>query len=87
MALLFLTCEVEDLGPLLADVDTDVRPSYSQVGTTLIEHKGLDLEQKNTEMIIPYSLLWICVNFVFVKLQLTFCLVRLLLWVPSTTSH
>lgn len=42
---LFLTCEVEDLRPLLANVDTDVRPSYSQVGATLVEHKGLDLEE------------------------------------------
>lgn len=41
-----LTCKVEDFRPLLADVDTDVRPSYSQVGTTLIKHKGLHLKQK-----------------------------------------
>lgn len=40
------TCEVEDLGPLLANVDADVRPSYSQVSTTLIKHKGLHLKQK-----------------------------------------
>lgn len=44
-----LTCEVEDLRPLLADVDTDVRPSYSQVGTTLVKHEGLDLTQKHKE--------------------------------------
>lgn len=37
------TCEVEDLRPLLADVDTDVGPSYSQVGTTLVKHEGLHL--------------------------------------------
>lgn len=41
-----LTCEVENLRPLFADVDTNVRSSHSQVGTTLIEYKGLDLQQK-----------------------------------------
>lgn len=41
-----LTCEVEDLRPLLADVDTDVRTSHSQVGTTLIKHEGLDLSRE-----------------------------------------
>lgn len=41
-----LTCEVEDLGPLFADVDTDVRPSNSQVGSALVKHEGLYLKQK-----------------------------------------
>lgn len=45
-----ITCEVKDLRPLLADVDTDVRPSYSQVGTTLIKHEGFHLKQKNKGM-------------------------------------
>lgn len=40
----FLTCKVEDLRPLLADVDTDVRTSHSQVGTTLVKHEGLHLQ-------------------------------------------
>lgn len=44
------TCEVEDLRPLLADVDTDVRPSYSQIGTTLVKHQGFHLKQKNKGM-------------------------------------
>lgn len=41
-----LTSEVEDFRPLLADVDTDVRTSHSQIGTALIKHKGLHLKQK-----------------------------------------
>lgn len=45
-----ITCEVKDLRPLLADVDTDVRPSYSQVGTTLVKHEGFHLKQKNKGM-------------------------------------
>lgn len=45
-----LTCEIEDLGPLLADVDTDVGSSYSQVGTTLVKHEGLHLQEQDTEM-------------------------------------
>lgn len=44
--ILLLTSKVEDLRPLLADVDTDVRTSHSQVGTTLIKHKGLDLKRE-----------------------------------------
>lgn len=47
MAFVPPTCEVEDLRPLLADVDADVRPSYSQIGTTLVEHQGFHLKQKN----------------------------------------
>lgn len=38
-----LTCKVKDLRPLLADIDTNVRTSHSQVSTTLIKYKGLDL--------------------------------------------
>lgn len=34
-----LTCEVKDLGPLFADVDADVRPTDSQVGSTLVKHE------------------------------------------------
>lgn len=46
---LLLTCKVEDLRPLLADVDTNVRPSDGQVGSTLIEHKGLHLRRNKNK--------------------------------------
>lgn len=50
----FLTGKVEDLRPLFADVDADVRPSYSQVGTTLVKHEGLHLKQKNSNIFRLY---------------------------------
>lgn len=40
-----LTAEVEDLRPLLADVHSDIRSTHCQVGTTLVKHQGLDLQQ------------------------------------------
>ena len=43
-----LTCEVENFRPLLADVHTNVSTSYSQVGSTLIKHKGFHLKQETS---------------------------------------
>lgn len=38
-----LTCEVEDLSPLLADVDLHIRPAQRQVGTALVKDERLHL--------------------------------------------
>lgn len=50
-----LTCEVEDLGPLLTDVDPDVSATHSQVRPTLVKHQGLHLrERKETHISFTY---------------------------------
>lgn len=43
-----LTCEMEDLCPLLADVDLDIRPAQRQIGPTLVENQGFHLWKRIT---------------------------------------
>lgn len=52
-----LTSKVEDLGPLLADVDSDVGSTHGQVGTTLVEHQGLHLRGER-EKCVDHRVTW-----------------------------